>query len=329
MATRPSIPAELKRQVLVEAGHRCAIQTCKNPDVDIHHIVPWETCQQHEFANLIALCPNCHRRAHLSEIDRQSLLTYKRNLAIQFENHERALEVESTAKVKADWETREIDVRGKIGTFFEVKLLYPHILKEGINFEILNAMLAWEAYQVLMSARLEAVGELSDEDKNEWWAQIPSVNSSSFSISVFTDQILSFRTSIYWYGAGAAHGHGRTIGRSFILEPLEEISLQKLLNGSVPALEAIAKFCERFLVAENASAEKDEWVESGTTADWANFESYYITPVGIVVCFAPYTVGCYAEGEREVPISWRFLRTYVADESPMMRFWLSNLPANS
>lgn len=81
MSERPSIPAEIHRRVLVEAGHRCAIPTCRHLDVDVHHIVPWETCQKHEYENLISLCPNCHRRAHkLNEIDRNSLHHYKANL---------------------------------------------------------------------------------------------------------------------------------------------------------------------------------------------------------------------------------------------------------
>ena len=68
MSNRPPIPAEIKRRVLVEAGHRCAIPTCRYIDVDVHHIVPWETCQKHEYENLIALCPNCHRRAHKNNV---------------------------------------------------------------------------------------------------------------------------------------------------------------------------------------------------------------------------------------------------------------------
>lgn len=75
---RPAIPAELRRQILVEAGHRCAIQTCRAPDVDVHHIEPWHTRKTHDLENLIALCPNCHRRADRGEIDRKSLLHYKR-----------------------------------------------------------------------------------------------------------------------------------------------------------------------------------------------------------------------------------------------------------
>ena len=77
---RPTIPADLRRKVLIEAGHRCAIPTCRYIDVDVHHIVPWENCKKHEYQNLIALCPNCHRRAGKGEIDRKALRIYKANL---------------------------------------------------------------------------------------------------------------------------------------------------------------------------------------------------------------------------------------------------------
>lgn len=66
--------------MLVEAGHRCAIPTCRYIETDIHHIVPWADCKTHEYENLIALCSNCHRRADRGEIDRKSLRLYKQNL---------------------------------------------------------------------------------------------------------------------------------------------------------------------------------------------------------------------------------------------------------
>lgn len=77
---RPPVPAEIMRRVLVEAGHRCAIPTCRDIEVDVHHIIPWAQCQTHEYDNLIALCSNCHRLAHRGKIDRKSLRLYKFNL---------------------------------------------------------------------------------------------------------------------------------------------------------------------------------------------------------------------------------------------------------
>lgn len=80
--TRPAIPADLKRMVLIESGHRCAISTCKHPTTEIAHIIPWSKCKEHTFNNLIALCPNCHTRFDSNQIDRKAMQAYKANLAL-------------------------------------------------------------------------------------------------------------------------------------------------------------------------------------------------------------------------------------------------------
>jgi hypothetical protein len=64
--------------VLVEAGHRCAIPTCRHPTTEIAHIVPESQSHDDSFANLIALCPKCQKK----EIDAQSIRMYKHNLEI-------------------------------------------------------------------------------------------------------------------------------------------------------------------------------------------------------------------------------------------------------
>ncbi|MEH2269378.1 MAG: HNH endonuclease [Nostoc sp.] len=80
---RDHIPAEVKRAVLVEAGHRCAIPTCRATTTEIAHIIPWAKSNDNSFENLIALCPNCHTRFdQKKEIDPQSIRMYKQNLSI-------------------------------------------------------------------------------------------------------------------------------------------------------------------------------------------------------------------------------------------------------
>ncbi|MEU7793517.1 MULTISPECIES: HNH endonuclease signature motif containing protein [Micromonospora] len=81
-AGRPAIPRELERQVLVEAGHRCAIPTCRQVPVELAHIEPWSKVQEHTFGNIIALCPTCHTRFDRGDIDRKAMLQYKANLAL-------------------------------------------------------------------------------------------------------------------------------------------------------------------------------------------------------------------------------------------------------
>jgi hypothetical protein len=79
---RPPLPRQLERDVLMEAGHRCAIPTCKQTPVMIAHIVPYSEVKNHTFDNLIALCPTCHKRYDDGDIDRKSMRLYKAKLSI-------------------------------------------------------------------------------------------------------------------------------------------------------------------------------------------------------------------------------------------------------
>lgn len=99
---RPAIPMDLERRILVEAGHKCAVPTCKQTPVEIAHIVPWSQVKRHEFDNLIALCPNCHTRYDRGDIDRKSMQIYKMQLCagtdIRKELDQRVERLEAEAK---------------------------------------------------------------------------------------------------------------------------------------------------------------------------------------------------------------------------------------
>lgn len=82
MTIRIPIPRQLEREVLLEAGHRCAIPTCRQTPVEIAHITPYKNTKEHSFDNLIALCPTCHTRYDNGDIDHKSMLHYKVNLSI-------------------------------------------------------------------------------------------------------------------------------------------------------------------------------------------------------------------------------------------------------
>src|SRR5688500_16298877 len=80
---RDHIPAEVTRAGLVEAGHRCAIPTCRATTTEIAHISPWAESHDTSLEHLIALCPNCHSRFDQKrEIDRLAVKMYKHNLGI-------------------------------------------------------------------------------------------------------------------------------------------------------------------------------------------------------------------------------------------------------
>ncbi|MFI6425899.1 HNH endonuclease [Promicromonospora sp. NPDC050880] len=82
-SARPTIPASVKRQVRVEAGHRCAIPTCRQTSgLEFHHIKAWANGGQDTFDNLILLCAVCHNRVTAGEIDKLAVQAYKANLGL-------------------------------------------------------------------------------------------------------------------------------------------------------------------------------------------------------------------------------------------------------
>ncbi|WP_161782362.1 HNH endonuclease signature motif containing protein [Methylobacter tundripaludum] len=72
---RPYIPAEIKRQVMTEAGHCCSVQQCSEHIVEIHHID--ENRENNDPNNLILLCDKHHKLAHQRIISRMDLRKYK------------------------------------------------------------------------------------------------------------------------------------------------------------------------------------------------------------------------------------------------------------
>lgn len=75
---RQSIPIETHRQVLHEAGYRCANPACRMVlAMNIHHLDPVSNGGSSTFDNLVALCPNCHTLHHQNVIPHDSLRAWK------------------------------------------------------------------------------------------------------------------------------------------------------------------------------------------------------------------------------------------------------------
>jgi hypothetical protein len=87
--SRPKIPTELKRRVLLESGYRCAIPTCRFPITENAHIISWAKTKEHSYENLIALCPNCHTLYDSGRIDKKALVAYKKKLIFLHEIYSR------------------------------------------------------------------------------------------------------------------------------------------------------------------------------------------------------------------------------------------------
>src|SRR5438045_571534 len=76
--TRTKIPSSIVRDVLTEAGYRCAVPTCRNIlALDMHHIVEVKDKGPNEQSNLLALCPTCHALYTRGMIPQEAIYAWK------------------------------------------------------------------------------------------------------------------------------------------------------------------------------------------------------------------------------------------------------------
>lgn len=82
---RPPIPRALERELLIEAGYRCAIPSCRvMAPLVIDHIEDWAKVREHTFDNMIVLCANHHgiKGEKPRQLSRKVLRQYKANLSL-------------------------------------------------------------------------------------------------------------------------------------------------------------------------------------------------------------------------------------------------------
>jgi len=73
---RPTIPAETRRTLMVECGHRCSV--CGEPvALEKAHIIPWHRSQEHRLVNLLVMCAVCHTRSEDEGWGEKTLREYK------------------------------------------------------------------------------------------------------------------------------------------------------------------------------------------------------------------------------------------------------------
>lgn len=87
---RRSLPVDVRKAVLHEAGYKCGNPACRGIlTLDIHHLVPVSEDGPDSAENLLALCPNCHALYHKGEIPVESIRAWKMVLLTLNEGYDR------------------------------------------------------------------------------------------------------------------------------------------------------------------------------------------------------------------------------------------------
>jgi len=327
MSKRPSIPAELKRKVLVESGHRCAIHACRHPTTEVHHIVPWKDCHEHSYGNLIALCPNCHERARSGEIDRKSLRIYKARVAASagISEHVPTARQFSKADISdragAKWTVERITESYKSYPPYELELEFPQFKAKGEEIDLLNVLQRSRAMRELLDFRR---GRLySGSPPENWQKRATSISmlSESFEISCFTPKIVSIRYSIIEYGAGAAHSNHYTNVANYQRLPLIPLELSDIFISDGSFLKRLSDYCIKELTKTKGETNPSELILEGAGSKLENYCNFNLAKDGFLVTFDEYQVGSFGEGAYHVFVPKGVLAEFVRPGCRVQKLW--------
>lgn len=282
MSVRPSIPRDIRRQVLLEAGHRCAILTCRHTDIDIHHIKPLREDGQHAAEDLIAPCPNCHRLAEAGKIDRTALRAYKERLRAQF----------SIGKIKGSEDYASIlDARLEDSAFVEnattghsasVHAQYPKLFTTSGGLsevgEIVRSLVLREVHS-FRTANLITGPSLF----GELWSPQSSYLASGYDVTLHSADAISIRFSFVSYSWGAHSSHWTRV-LNYLLQPAQELCIETIFKDKASAESKVSKLCIGRLLARGAQKEvsrSEAWVVRGAGPKLENFKKFNLTPDGI------------------------------------------------
>jgi len=258
----------------------------------VHHIVPWEICKSHDFPNLIALCPNCHRRADAEEIDRKSLRMYKARLSAATGH---SLEEATVEK----WRVEKLSETRGGSPGYEFEFEFP--LFSSPEFQDISFVLrAWGIE--LMHAHRSRI--YLEKPLDGFENAPPDWTSASFHISRFDDALIGIQYQVHWYGSGAAHPNSHSRAFNYLAKPVVLIGLKNIFNDPTKGLEWVSEYCIRELLRARDGEDVKKWVSSGASPKPKNYSSITFDKAGLVVTFDAYQVDCYAAGPQIVSIPY-------------------------
>jgi len=272
---------------MVEAGHKCAIPRCGHSDLDIHHIIPWEKCRAHDYKNLIALCPNCHRKAHNGTIDSISLKIYKDALVNSFKSFG-ALSFDAPA----------IEIKRKIQT------AEPSNSECSFNFEFPEFL---DPDLRLISKNIEAWGKELLQEFTEGQDHYHRGQNTTFEFPlqwltgtydvIRRDvKVISLIYKVQGMYFNAAHRWTQKKPQNFFVNPFSPIILSEILE-SEKSLQLLATALREKLTRENSDLDEQDIIV-GTQPSEECFSCFTIEDHGIQFIFGDYQLGGYAAGER-------------------------------
>ena len=299
----------MRRKVLVEAGHRCAIPHCNSTEIDVHDIIPWETCQDHSPQDLIALCPNCHRRAQKGEIDRKALILYR----LRGQRLFRGKPIQAIGSTDP-WSTLIFRESRNDSMTHDAQAEYPYFSPSEYSWaQEVNAYI-----QAAAISEVQKIRNLANAAPWTWPLVRKDTGESSFGASYeiifFRGRLLSIRFSFFAYHFGANHPNHWTRTLNLFLDPIYNIDLMHFFGAGVDYLRQLSIAVRKNLSSRcgHKEGDLDEWfMLAGTKPERLHFSTFNFSAFGFMFSFDEYSVGPYAAGRQEIWVSFSELSGLV------------------
>jgi hypothetical protein len=150
-------------------------------------------------------------------------------------------------------------------------------------------------------------------------APVPGSNGSSltekYTLVSGPGNILSIKFDIMKYIAGAAHPGTYSRTKTYNLEGGADISMQGLFTPGSNYLQVISDYCLLKL-----KSTIPDLFRAGINPTAANYQSWNISPDGLLITFDEYQVAAYALGPQTVVIPYSELKTVIDPQGPLASF---------
>ena len=184
-----------------------------------------------------------------------------------------------------------------------------------VYWDFVNAKLASEALAGFFGAVADF--KLMDDDDKlrvltygapfEW-----SINMQEF---FQRGEILSIRSSIFWYGGGVHPSHTTTT-LNFLGSEAGHCTIEDLLGNDESSAIKLLAYCKKVLLAMFDGEDMDDFLNRSFDDPanvWTLSEQFSLDDRGVTINFSPYEVLPYAFGSQEVLVPWRFMEHLIDD----------------
>lgn len=217
----------------------------------------------------------------------------------------------------------EIEIKEAIKDIYpytQIDINYPQFIHtENFELKILNSTIENIVLPAYSNFKLYSAKSILDNssidndilDKEEGLFNCTNNLETTYSFSMLSQSIISFDIWIDYYHSGAAHPNKYITGYNYVLNPLEEITVEKLFDNNEDALKTFHEICHEKLKDDALNREvisdRDEdffMLDSSYPIKWETFENFCLTENGITIIFNPYEIAAYACGHFIVSVSF-------------------------